>query len=448
MKTNGRNRCYPMALGACAVALITGCASTGTGQIALDERNTKIEPVYRIQQPAGTAAGQYAIGRMDLAEGRIDAAIERFRNALKLDPVYAEAHNGLGIAYGQRGRFGEAAEAFRAALASGPASAHVLNNLGFAQLKAGRLAEAWKALERSFAIDPTNRHTRENLRLLAQLQLAAMPVARVAAAESEGAVSPTSVVVKPISVPAAVQPVASVPAPDALTPSPSPSTREVVLSRSGGTSLVQLSANVYELRPASANEGAMHSQFVASSGLAHVPSKPRVPASVSVATAPPVATSTQVPAVPRVATSVPVAMFPRVEKAVLGQRPVQTSLAALDRFEVSNGAGIHRLAGRTARELSRAGAGVMRVSNYASFDRVRTEIHYRAGFMEEAKLVRNALPVDAVLVRTRNLHPDVNVRLVLGRDMATGRIVWATTEDEESTIVARADAPEDGWRHL
>lgn len=435
MKTIGKNRFHPMALGACAVALVTGCASTGTGTVALDERNTRIESVYRVQQPAGTAAGQYAIGRMDLAEGRVDAAIERFRNALKLDPVYVEAHNGLGVAYGQKGRFDEAADAFHAALASGPASAHVLNNLGFAQLKAGRLAEAWTSLERSFEIDPMNRHTRENLRLLARLQLAATTVARAPVAEGEGTASPASVVVQQIAVRATSAPVETAPAPVAAVPPPPPPTYEVALSKSGSTALVQLSANLYELRAASATEGATRPQPAVSAAVARPPVAMSATGSTTAA---------------RSAASVPVAVAkaPRADGSAPGQPRLQTSLAALDRFEVSNGAGIHRLAGRTARELSRVGAGVTRVSNYASFDRVRTEIHYRSGFLEEAKLVRDALPVDAALVRTRNLHPDVNVRLVLGRDMATGRIAWAIPGDEEPSVVAHAGDAHDGWRHL
>ena len=135
-----RNR-QSLLAGACAVMLLAGCA-TSPGVVELDGRNTRVAGVYRVQEPVGTAAGQYAVGRMDLAAGRVDAAIDRFESALRLDPNFVEAHNGLGVAYGHLGRYVEAAQAFRSALASGPAAAHLLNNLGFAQLRAGQLFEA------------------------------------------------------------------------------------------------------------------------------------------------------------------------------------------------------------------------------------------------------------------------------------------------------------------
>ncbi len=176
---------YRHLLGACAVSLVTGCATT-VDRVALDAGNTLIEPVYRVQQPAGTAAGQYAVGRLDLAEGRIDAAIRRFRAALKLDPVFVEAHNGLGVAYGHQGRFAEATDAFRRALASGPASAHVLSNLGYAQMRVGDLHEAWESFVRAVELDPKNRRTLENVRALVSLQRRKAAAVAHAAAPSTG----------------------------------------------------------------------------------------------------------------------------------------------------------------------------------------------------------------------------------------------------------------------
>ena len=84
----------PWILGLGAIALTAGCAQVPLAKVEPTAAGPQVAPVYRVQQPAGTAAGQHAVGRIDLAEGRVDAAIARFRNALQLDRGFVEAHNG------------------------------------------------------------------------------------------------------------------------------------------------------------------------------------------------------------------------------------------------------------------------------------------------------------------------------------------------------------------
>ncbi|GMV02870.1 MAG: tetratricopeptide repeat protein [Burkholderiaceae bacterium] len=389
----------------CAVALITGCA-TAPGLVPLDSRNTKIEPLYRIEQPAGTAAGQYAVGRMHLAEGRVDAAMTRFRNALTLEPGYVEALNGLGVAYGQKGRYEEAVQAFRTALAATPDSARLLNNLGFAQFKAGRLQEASVSLDRALGLEPHDLRTRENVRQLAEARERAAPaqaaltmkpdepvgapqVTAVVPARADDA-APAPVQVRPVEVVAANGPV-----PVPRTEPARSANFEVVLAKSNDSMLVQVAPAVYEIRPISA------AQQVA-------------PGSAAVPVAP--------------------AVEPRPV-------PTRTSLAAIDRLEVSNGAGTNRLATRTARRLAQMGATVARVTNHPGFGRQRTEIHYRDGHPESAKWLGARLPVDAKLVNVDGLRGDVDVRLVVGRDMAQSDVAawW-----NEALDVARSAEPEPG----
>ena len=171
---------YPLFLGACAVALVTGCAQTGPIQPG---QGARVEPVFRVQQPVGNVAGQYAIARVYLGEGRYDAAIARLREVLAIDPGFVAAHNALGVAYGNTGRFDLAAQAFREALASGPPAAHLLNNLGIALLKAGALDEAVESFRRSLDLDPDNEGTLANVRMLAEARRE--PLA--ARSEEEGA---------------------------------------------------------------------------------------------------------------------------------------------------------------------------------------------------------------------------------------------------------------------
>lgn len=433
---------HPLLLGACAVALITGCAPLG---VKTDGQAARIAPVYRVQQPVGTAAGHYAVGRFDLAENRIDAAIGRFRQALQLDPNHVEALNGLGVAYGQIGRFDEAIDAFRSALASGPASAHLLSNLGFAQLKAGRLQEASESLQHSLQLDPANRRTRENMALLDQAQqlVAQAAVARPAKARSataddlsmkavqpapttEAPASAASVAEAPVTVQpvnmAAVEIVSSSQAPGSidwaarivtaaksiaatvLSDASSTSSYEVVISRSADAALVQVAPNVYELESAA---------------------KPAI-----LARAEPVRVLAAPKPVQRAGATV----------VVSRSAPARMSLSAIDGLEVSNGAGVNRLASRTAHQLARFGADVARVTNYRSFDRKVTEIQYRDGHLDGAKAVQQRLPVGAKLVRAGNMNPGVNVRLVLGRDMVVTQVAswFGETTPAEATAAMRA----------
>lgn len=416
-----RNR-HSLLAGACVAMLLAGCA-TSSGVVELDARNTRVAGVYRVQEPVGTAAGQYAVGRMDLAAGRVAAAIERFENALRLDPNFVEAHNGLGVAYGHLGRYAEAAQAFRSALASGPAAAHLLNNLGFAQLRAGQLPEASASLARAIALDPSHQRTRENIRLLeqAQAQAAAAQALRNSASQAGVAMAASGQASSADEAGARVEPVRAPALQAAKPPMPTDQTDwsvrltsaaqamattasqesarnpsyEVVLAKSSDSQLVQLAPNLYELRP-------------------------RTPA-------------------PSAAAVLPKAELRRERspESRPGPRPEPTSLAAIDRLEVSNGVGVRHLAGRTARQLSRFGAGVTRVSDYRRFGKQRTEIHYRDGHLAGAKALQQRLPVDVKLVRAGQLHAGVNIRLVVGRDLVAGQVAsWLDAPDLASAAVA------------
>lgn len=456
-------RPYPILLGACAVALITGCAQTGpvagdAGQGASSQAHFKVEPVYRVAQgrPAGTAAGQYAVGREYLNQGRIDAAILRFQQALQLDPDFTEAHNGLGVAYGKAGRFAEAAEAFRAALAATPGKAHLLSNLGYAQYRAGQLDAAWQSLRASYELEPRNDRTRENLRLVADAMQAgkgdgaravARPVtqadqpARAAAPQAKAPVAadperqsakasataepaPQSANNASASLPAATLVIAAqAQAARALGEPPNPLAYQVVVASAPQSQLVQLAPNVYELRGAQAPEQA-----------------PAPRAEVVVA---PVPVRQALAATPRLPAHPPLRPLGVVSTSRLPAQPLRVSLASsaaardIDGLEVSNGVGLPRLAGRTAHQLRLQGAQVARVSDYRSFGVTRTQIQYRDGHEAGARALQSQLPVRATLVRSSALIDGINLRLVVGRDMVSGQIAWWTddTPTDEAALI-------------
>ena len=386
-------------LGTGMLALAAGCAYLPS--FGPSAAKPAPEPLQRASKPAGTAAGQAAVGRLDLAAGRLDAAIIRFQQALQLDPNLIEAHNGLGVALGQKGRYDEAADAFRDALVLSPDSPYLLNNLGYAQLRAGQLDAAAVSLDRAHRLGRHNQHTAENLALLAQAR-------QKAGGGAVGAVASTD------------------------SGAASAGTKEGA-GGSTGSRLVHVSPGVYRLidsapvRLAAPATPAMPAQAAAPAA----PVKPAQAAAPAALVAPaqaaaPIEPPAAQPA--RQAQGVRPVGQPGASagpgKAPAGApAPDKVSKATpLGGFEVSNGVGQRNLAGRTARALERMGIHVTRVSDYRLFGRQRTEIHYREGYRQVAKAMGESLPVKARVTASKRLPQDINVRLVVGRDWSAAQV--------------------------
>jgi Tfp pilus assembly protein PilF len=141
-------------------------------------------------------------GVMLYYRGALEAAVEAFQQALRMQPEYAEALNNLGLALSKLGKGEQAADAFRQALKIDPKMGEVYNNLGFlyhteAQFdravemfgqaidnaadssvaytnlgnsfykmqQAEKAVEAWK---RALELDPMNENARRGLRMFQQ----------------------------------------------------------------------------------------------------------------------------------------------------------------------------------------------------------------------------------------------------------------------------------------
>lgn len=474
MKRRIRRR-DPLLIGAGALVVLAGCAHAPMQKTSAAA--ARVEPVYRVQQPVGTAAGQYAVGRMELAAGRVDAAIMRFTRALQLDPSLVEAHNGLGIAYGQQGRFNEAAAAFRAALGHAPDAPHLLNNLGYALMRAGRLDDAWASLARAHRLDRTNPLTRDNLVQLAAAREATAPPANVALAPA----APTAVApapAAPIQPTAAALPASSTQPTAATLPATpmQPTVAPAVLAASTGvvvkavaqpaastsgafsavvvqsdqSRLEQVAPGVLELRPAAATSTVAAASPAATMPAAAVPVTPPVAVELPAAMAAAVAVVPTAPGRSSGAQAAsPQAASPQVimpPPAKLGAPPAATlasvrGAAPVDGFEVSNGVGIRHLAGRMARALDKLGVSVDRVSDYRWFGIRRSEIHYRDGHRDQALTVAGTLPVHPRLVRSARMQPSINVRLVVGRDLSARQVAWLGEESLLQADLAEDSAP-------
>ena len=113
------------------------------------------------------------------------------------------------------------------------------------------------------------------------------------------------------------------------------------------------------------------------------------------------------------------------------------------RLEVSNGVGIRRLARLTADRLASEGVSTARFTNARPYRQAKTEIQYVPGQSLAAQALQSRMPVATQAVSARRLNAGVQLRLVLGHDMA-GRAITAWLEATEKQQVAAS--MQGGWR--
>lgn len=146
--------------------------------------------------------------------------------------------------------------------------------------------------------------------------------------------------------------------------------------------------------------------------------------------------------------SVPAGPQPQIPTAevagngVAQDQAISTSLRGV-RIEVSNGVGIRYLARRTAERLAPMGVVTARLTNQAPYQQAKTEIQFGDGQKNAAYALSAKLPVAVSTVLSARLANNIQMRLVLGHDLA-GKAVAAWLEADTDTNVAMAD--DDGWR--
>lgn len=114
------------------------------------------------------------------------------------------------------------------------------------------------------------------------------------------------------------------------------------------------------------------------------------------------------------------------------------------RMEVSNGVGIRHLARRTAEKLAPTGVVTARLTNQPRFQQTRTELQYGVGQDRAANLLATKLPVAVRVVPSARLGTAIQMRLVLGHDIAGKAMVAWIDSPREGVRVAWADSA--GWR--
>ena len=88
--------------------------------------------------------------------GQLEAAIERYRQGLELDPQEAALHYNLGLTLAGRGELGGAEQHFRAAITSRPGFRDAFFNLGICLREQRRYAEALAAFSQAETLAPAD----------------------------------------------------------------------------------------------------------------------------------------------------------------------------------------------------------------------------------------------------------------------------------------------------
>jgi protein O-mannosyl-transferase len=95
--------------------------------------------------------------------GQKEEALSHFREALRFDPSLAEAHNGLGQVFSQQGKFDLAVEHYSRALEANPEYAEAHNNLGNVLSQQGKIDLALEHYNRAIQLKPEYAEAYNNL---------------------------------------------------------------------------------------------------------------------------------------------------------------------------------------------------------------------------------------------------------------------------------------------
>jgi Flp pilus assembly protein TadD len=115
-----------------------------------------------VQLLAGT---RLTLARADslLTQGRVEEAIDQYRDFVRSAPSQFDGHNKLGYALMKMGRSQEALAAIRRAIELQPRNPEVHNNLGLALMQAGQNEDAVASLRRAVELNPDYSEARYNL---------------------------------------------------------------------------------------------------------------------------------------------------------------------------------------------------------------------------------------------------------------------------------------------
>jgi hypothetical protein len=306
----------------------------------------------------------YRLGRYNHGKANYTEAIAAYHKALAVNPNHVEACNGLAVSYSMHGQYELALRYLRHALGLSPNSAHLHNNLGYIHMTEGRINEAAAAFAQALRLDPENRWARGNVAALYEkvgLNADITPPAMT----PFGSAPMSSPISNPIS-----DPIRAVGHTGPAAPAERKHEKQGKsgVQRNTDTRLVQIAANVYEFRSTEDGLGDRDSHRVNHD-----------------------------------------------------KNPAASGISISDskgiRIEVSNGSGIAGMARQVSDFLRENGLPQPRLTDRQPFRQLQTEIHYRPGSYKLAEQIGRMMPKQISMKEGYNLRKDIQVRILLGKDI-------------------------------
>lgn len=460
----------------CCIPLMNSCATDKP----MEKPAWNIQPVYKVNNVAAdNPEALYKVGRYYQGQRRYEQAAESYRRALAADGNFVEAHNGLGVIYSMQGQYDAAVAEFKLAISQSPKSGHLYNNLGHTLYLQGAYVEAVSALEQAASLEPGNVRTLKNLGLAyakagevaksrEMFVEAAKPasenlITAAPATHAQADIAP-AVQVEPSAATAQVvatktptvqalpaqEPVVQMPiVKESTAQAPAVQTQEPQVQ----TLALPKDHGVITPAPAAATLATNTETSVATAQIVSNVAEPNVAReNISVAAKPaepiPTAVNTQdtqpsIQVVSKTATDA-VTVWPQPLAAVQAESAVSRLVGmsqALLHLEVTNGNGTTGMARKVATYLQAIGYGKARLTNRKPFTVQTTQIQYRYGHEADAEYLRaslpNDLPTPAAIVQNNSLRDDINLRMILGKDLV-GHTVYFNG-NAQRLIVVRND---------
>ncbi|MEB3214956.1 MAG: tetratricopeptide repeat protein [Nostocales cyanobacterium 94392] len=123
-----------------------------------------------LSRDSNLGAARNYLGNIFLKQNRLDAAVQEYGEAIRLNPDLAEAYYNLGLALHKQKQNQAAITAYRQALIVDPTMANAQYNLGLVLYQEGETEEAIAAYEQSIHLDRNNANAHFNLGIALQQQ--------------------------------------------------------------------------------------------------------------------------------------------------------------------------------------------------------------------------------------------------------------------------------------
>jgi tetratricopeptide (TPR) repeat protein len=114
--------------------------------------------IDELRHPVSKKARQEAYDAQRLARAnKISKAIAKLEDAIRIDPLYRDAHLNLGVQYAMLGRVAEARAQFQKALDIGPPVAAIYFDLALSSARLREFSDAEKYARKTLDLDPNHK---------------------------------------------------------------------------------------------------------------------------------------------------------------------------------------------------------------------------------------------------------------------------------------------------